>query len=47
VRRQTENGVDDMIRLFQCGGKVVCERNIKVFELGRETLGLSAWNTMR
>jgi hypothetical protein len=32
-RRQTEDGVDDVVCFFQCGGEVVCEGDVEVFEL--------------
>ncbi len=39
VESQTEDGVNDVICFFYCSGEIICEWNIEVFKLSRETLG--------
>jgi hypothetical protein len=33
-KRQTEDSVDDVVRFFEGGREVFCERDVQVFELG-------------
>jgi hypothetical protein len=32
-RRRTEDCINDMVRVFECSGKVVNKRNIEILEL--------------
>ena len=40
-RRRTKDSVDYVICFFESGMKVLCEWDVEVFELGRETLKMS------
>jgi hypothetical protein len=32
--KQTEYSIDDVVCLLQCGGEVIRERDVQIFELG-------------